>query len=120
MGLTTAIPVNDQGDMAIPQSAPVSIAASGELIAGVAGQKIRVIALAVSAAGGANDITFQTDDGVSPVALTGAMGLAADGTLVLGENPYGWFETESGDDLRLNLGAATLVAGVIVYVRFPA
>ena len=49
------------------------------------------------------------------MALTGLMDLAADGQLVLPLNGFGWFETVAGELLNLELSAATLVAGALVY-----
>ena len=43
------------------------------------------------------------------------MDLAADGQLILPLNGFGWLETAAAVLLNLELSAATLVAGVLVY-----
>lgn len=106
--------------MAVPQSEPqyaaIAAATGGNntLVAAVTGKSIRVIGVVLVASGGANTVRFESDaDGT---ALTGQMDLAADGQLVSGYNPAGWFETVAGELLNLELANATAVAGYLVYV----
>lgn len=97
----------------------VVIAATGlgdnTLVAAVTGRKIRVLALAMVASGGAN--TVRLESGAGGTALTGLMDLAADGQLTLPYNPAGWCETAAAALLNLELSAATSVAGVLNYVE---
>lgn len=99
----------------VPQYADIEAATAGDntLVAAVAGKKIRVLAAVLVASGGANTARFETD--AAGTALTGQMDIAADGQLVLPLNGFGWFETVAGELLNLELGAATAVAGCLVY-----
>lgn len=84
------------------------------LVAAVTGKKVRVLALALVASGGANTVRLESDaDGT---ALTGQMDLVSDGQLVLPWNPAGWCETAASKLLNLELSAGTAVAGVLAYV----
>lgn len=98
-----------------PQFALIDTAASGNttLVAAVAGKKIRVTAFVAVGAGAVN-IAFQS--GAGGTGLTGAMPLAANTSLVVGDNPSGWFETAAGALLNLNLSAAIGVRGCLKYV----
>lgn len=95
------------------QYAAVSAAAASdnELVAAVAGKRIRVHSLVLVASGGANTATLRSDT----TGITGAMDLGADGQLVLDHNPAGWFQTAAAEALNLLLSAATLVAGSLTY-----
>jgi hypothetical protein len=84
------------------------------LVAAVAGRQIRVLGFALVATGGANTVRFES--GAGGTALTGQMDLGADGQLVPGFSPTGWFQTAAGALLNLELSAATAVAGWLVYV----
>lgn len=85
------------------------------LVAAVAGKKIRVLALALVASGGAN--TARLESGAGGSALTGQMSLAANGVLVLPHNPTGWCETAAAALLNLELSAATSVDGCLTYIE---
>lgn len=95
------------------QYAAVSADALGtnELVAGVAGRRIRVVALVLVASGGANTVHL-----VGEVALTGEMDLASNGQLILPYQPTGWCEAGTGEPLNLELSDATLVTGMLTYV----
>ena len=97
------------------QYAAVAAAVLGDntLVAAVAGKRIRVHSLVLVATGGTNDVALESGAGGTP--LTGDMGLAADGQLVLPHNPAGWCQTAVGELLNLELSAATAVAGMLAY-----
>ena len=84
------------------------------VVAAGAGVKIRVTSLVLSASGGANDIRLESAAGGT--ALTGVIGLVADGQLVLPHNPAGWCETAANALLNLELSAGTAVGGMLGYV----
>jgi hypothetical protein len=96
------------------QFAKVDQAATATLVAAqAAGVKIRVVSLfLVSTA--ANALTFKSAAGGT--AVTGAMALPANGSLVLPFNPQGWFETAAAALLELSLSGATQVSGGIAWV----
>ncbi len=99
----------------VAQYAVIDAAVAGDntLVAAVAGKKIRVLAATLVASGGANTVRFESD--AAGTALSGLMDLAADGQLILPLNGFGWLETAAAALLNLELSAATLVAGVLVY-----
>ncbi|MEE8543248.1 MAG: hypothetical protein V3S94_05260 [Gammaproteobacteria bacterium] len=98
-----------------PQYAVIAAAGLGDntLVAAVALKKIRVLSAVLVASGGANTVRFES--GAGGTALSGLIDLGADGQLVLPLNGFGWLETAAAALLNLELSAATLVAGVLVY-----
>lgn len=85
-----------------------------ELVAAVAGQRIRVLSGMLVASGGANTVRLESDPGGD--ALTGLIDLPADGQLPIHHDPIGAVETNAGEALNLELAAGTAVAGWINYV----
>ena len=98
------------------QRAVISAATIGNntLVDAVVGKKIRVLAVALVASGGANTVRFESDaDGT---ALTGQMDIADNGQLILPMHGFGWFESDVVSELlNLELSAATAVEGCLVY-----
>lgn len=94
----------------------IDVAGSGDnqIVAAVAGKKIRVLSM-FFIAGGAVDAKFQSDSGGGAADLTGALPLAANGGASLPFNPHGWIQTEAGKKLNLNLGAAVQISGSLTY-----
>lgn len=88
------------------QSIPIT--ATGTQIAGQAGKKIAVYALALTVAA-AGTVQFLSDD----TALTGALPLDANGGLVLPNTGNSYFATLAGDPLVLT--TAVGVAGFLTY-----
>ena len=75
--------------------------------------KIRIVSLfLVNTA--AQSLTFKS--GAGGTALTGAMALAANGTLVLPFSAAGYFETAAAQLLELSQSGATQVSGAIGWV----
>ena len=97
-----------------PQFALIDTATSGNntLVAAVTGKKIRVTGFVAVGAGTVN-IAFQS--GAGGTALTGAMPLGANTSVVAPHNPSGWFETAAAALLNLNLSAAIGVRGFLKY-----
>ena len=99
----------------VPQYAVIAATTMGNntLVAAVTAKKIRVLSAVLVASGGANTVRFESDaDGT---ALSGLMDIGDNGQLVLPLNGFGWLETVAGELLNLELSAATLVAGALVY-----
>jgi hypothetical protein len=94
--------------------AEVDVATSGssQIVAAVAGKKIRVLAYVLVASGGAN--TCEWRDGATPV--SGGMGFDQYGGASAACS-NGLFETTANTALNLNLSAATSVDGHITYVE---
>lgn len=93
---------------------PVQASSSGDntLLSALTGRKIRVLAFYGSCAGTVN-AKFQSD--ASGTDLTGLLYGVANSGIVLPYNDRGWFETQAGQLLNLNLSAAVAVGGTLVY-----
>lgn len=102
----------------IPKYAKIAASSSGNnaLVAAVEGKKIRVIAYLIIAAGAVN-AKFQSDGATTPVDLTGLHYLTTNTGACAPFNPVGWFQSEDGKSLDLNLSAGTAVGGQLVYVE---
>ncbi len=94
-------------------NAPVSVSSIGDnqIVAAVPGKRILVLGYMLDASGGANTVKFRS----ATTDLTGAMDLVADTPLPVPWSPHGWMITAVGVALNLNLTAATLVAGHVLY-----
>jgi hypothetical protein len=92
-------------------NAPIILSSSGTVITGVAGKKIRVMALAVvSLAAVGIKLQSNTTD------ITGVLSLAANGGIVWNAGGRtAWCETAAGEALNINISAGTTLGGVIVY-----
>lgn len=97
-----------------PLYAVIDHATSGDntLVAAVAGRKIRVLALNITAAGA---VLVRFESAAGGTALTGQMSMAANAEKTLPFNPAGWFETLAGELLNMELGGAVSVDGCLVY-----
>jgi hypothetical protein len=93
--------------------APIAIAASAQLLALVAGKKIRVIAYAFNSVG-AGTVTFLSG-GSGGTALTGAMPVAANGRCESSECVAGHFDTVLSENLYVTLGSSATAQGHITY-----
>jgi hypothetical protein len=96
----------------------VNLAASGTLVSGVAGKKIRVLNAILDANNGESTWKFESSTG--PTRLVGNLYFSdagdAPGALVLPYSPVGWFETAEGDDLLLTMVSGVAgIGGSIVY-----
>lgn len=90
-----------------------STSGNNTLVAGTAGKRVRVLSYKLVAAA-AVTIKFQT--GAGGADLSGPMAFAANGGSVDGFNEGGWFQTEEGHLLNLNLSDAVSVGGHLSYV----
>ncbi len=88
-----------------------STGARNEIVTAVSGKKIRVTAWTLNAAGGENDITWES----GATALSGAFEIANNATAGA-SFAGGLFETTAGAALNATQSGATLVAGHITYV----
>lgn len=93
-----------------------STASSFDAVAAVAGLKIRVLAVELTAAGTVG-VTFQSK--TTPTLVSGKHSLSASLRLSMPFSPSGHFETVAGEALQVVLDAAILVAGHIVYQETP-
>lgn len=98
-----------------PKFAVIAATSSGntDVVAAVTSKKIRVLAYNLLVSGAAS-VKFQSGASTDK---TGSKALAANGGLVAGFNPLGWFETVSGEKLNINSSAAVTIGGELVYVE---
>lgn len=110
----------DNYSVQVIKRAAIDGATSGDntLVAAVTGKKIRVLALMAVMTGTAVTIRFESAAGGT--ALTGQMQPTQGGGFVMPFNPVGWFETNSGELLNMELSGAQSVDGVLVYVEVDA
>lgn len=93
--------------------ADINLSTSGTLVTGVSGKKIVVLSVSLVAESAVN-ATFQTSTGSTDIG--GPYYCAANGGIVLPFNAGGWFQTNVGDSLLLNLSGSVSVGGSISYV----
>lgn len=106
--------INRDSEVAEVKFASISeaTAANNELVAAVAGKKIRVIGLNFVCTG-ANTITFKS----ATDAISGAMGFDANSGLGGLYAPTGLMETAVGEALNMTQSAATQVSGFLSYIE---
>lgn len=99
-----------------PKYAVIDDATSGNntLVAAVSGKQIRVLAIFMIAAG---DVVARFESDADGTALTGQMDLTTNSGFVLPFNPVGWFQTDAGELLNLELDGAVSVDGCLVYAE---
>jgi hypothetical protein len=96
-----------------PSKIILSAAASGDVVAALAGKRIRVYAAMIVAAGA---VTAQFRTGAAGTVLTGAMSAITGTPIEFSYNEKGWFETDvAGQSLQIVLGGAVQVSGVVSY-----
>jgi hypothetical protein len=93
------------------KDAAISTAATTDLVALVAGKRIRVLALELTNAT-AGTIRFQSNAASD---LTGVMNLGINGHFVLPFNGAGWFQTFPGEKLTMVLASTGQVSGSLKY-----
>jgi hypothetical protein len=96
--------------------AALTIAATGTVIAPVAGKRIAVFAVHMVAAT-ASSMTVQDVSAGATVAQTGAMALAAGQPHVLPYIGYPWWTCAPGDALVFSFATAGQVSGRIIYAQ---
>ena len=96
--------------------AVIDNASSGDntIVAAVTGKKIRVLAYMYVCAG---TVTVRFESGASGDALTGQKSWIANTGACANFNPAGWFETEEGELLNMELSAAISVDGHLTYIE---
>ena len=94
------------------QYASISTSASADLVAAVAGKRIRVLDIVLVAAGA---VTAQLQSNAT-TNLTGAMSLITGVPLGFSASQFGLFQTGVGEKLNLVLGGAVQISGFLVYV----
>lgn len=109
-----AVPTSTKAGTAALSSVKVDTAAAGDLalVAGVAGQTVRLYRIVLVASGAVN---LKFKDGATD--LTGAMALQANGTIILDFDGEPWFTTSVAAALNLNLSAAVQVSGRAYYLQ---
>lgn len=87
----------------------------GAVVAAVAGQKIRVVALVTMAGGTATTITFLSNsNAISPLFAQGInLGVNLD------LNEFGWFETAAGEAINATTGTGSATGYIVLYIEVP-
>lgn len=112
--------IRSGGTLLTPKYAFANIAASqtdSNLVTAVSSKKIRVLALYMVTGGTATNVTFNSKPAGAGSAKSALVADAANGGLVLGFNPVGWFETVSGEGLAVTTGAGSTTGIGVVYVE---
>lgn len=96
----------------------IAASASGgtDLVAAVAGKKIRVLSWNLSSAGDV-DVKFRSKTTPTPADITGLIYLAEHMGAVGPYAPTGHFETIAGEGLVINLSAAVACGGYLTYIE---
>jgi len=96
--------------------AVIDAATSGnnEIIAAKQGSKFRIISCLLIAS---SDVLARFESGADGTAKTGQMDLTANSGFSLNENRSGWFETDKGESLNLELSGAVSVDGCLSYIE---
>lgn len=92
-------------------------AGTNTIVAAVAGKRIRVLAIILTA-DISGTVKFITE---SPTDISGTFSVSATGGFVLNENPSGWFETHA-DNKALQVVTATITSldGLVIYQEVEA
>jgi hypothetical protein len=90
----------------------VSVSANGDNALGVAvaGKKVRLLSLVLTAAS-AVTLTLKSDTGGGATALSGGM-LVTTALFILPMNDAGWCDTAAGKDLNLFTGSGVALTGI--------
>lgn len=97
----------------VPQFAVINVTGSGIVIPAVAGFIIRVLSMdyVTSVA-----VTIEWQTSTGPTLISGPQAFAVNGGIVRPFNQAGWFQTNPGDALLINLSGPATVGGDITYV----
>lgn len=91
-------------------------ATDSNLVTARTGQKVRVMGAAVSCGATPSAVTFNS----KPAGAGSAVSCAFNNTVVLPENPNGWFETNVGEGLTATTGAGSTTGIQVSYQWVPA
>jgi hypothetical protein len=100
--------------------AKASVAASqadSAVITAVTGKKLRVTSMILSCGSPATTVTFNTKPSGSGTAITNAIHLPSNGSVVMPYNPAGWCETSAAEGLTVTTGAGSTTTYQIGYVE---
>ncbi len=103
-----------------PKFALANVAASqtdGNIVTAVTAKKIRVIALSCVCGATATDITFNSKGAGAGTAISPLYANGGNGGEVLPGNPWGWFESASGEALTATTGAGSTTGISVTYVE---
>lgn len=98
-------------------SASVAISGTGTVVAPVAGKRIAVFAVHLSAPGAAPTFVVQDVSAGNTVAITGTIQMSAGTQLVLPHIVYPWWTCAAGDALVFSFATAGPIGGRIIYMQ---
>lgn len=95
-----------------PANISFSTSGSNAIVAGVAGQVVRVYKI-ILVTTGANTLTFL--DGTT--AISGGFGLPSNGSIALDMDGTPWFSTSAGNAFNISTSGATAIGGVAYFTQ---
>jgi|SRR5271166_112821 len=106
------------GQQQFVQSTPITFATGTKVIipAAPAGYQICILSLALVITTTAVNVTIESTTG--PLALTGAMAIAASSPFVLPFNQGGWFYSIPGDSITVFQSGTSQISGVVTWCLF--
>ncbi len=111
MNVTSAVPLNTPH---VNIGANPATTGNTQLVAAATGARYRVLQAAIVSTA-ANTVKFQS----ATTDISASWPLGANGGIVLPYNEHGWFETNVGEALNINLSAATATGVQIQYIKLP-
>lgn len=111
MNVTSAVPLKSPH---VNLGANPSTSGATELVAASAGAVYRVLSVAIVSTT-ANGVKFQS----ASTDISATWPLGANGGIVLPFNEHGWFETNAGEALNINMSAASATGVQIQYIKLP-
>ena len=106
----------DRASGAVPAYSLLGFQTSGDhtIITPHYGRRIRVVQCALIAHG---DVYVYFRSGAGGDAITGSISMTNNTGYVMPFSDVGWFQTDEGEALEINLSAAIYVGGVLAYVE---
>ena len=112
--------IDENGTVLTVKRAFANVAASqtdSSIIAAVTSKKLRVLFVFALTGGTATNVTFNSKPGGAGTAISPLLANAVNGGEVLPFNPFGWFETASGEGLTVTTGAGSATGILVGYVE---
>lgn len=100
----------------VAAAATDALLTGGDGAAGVAGKKLRIIAVYALCAGTGTTITINRKPAGAGVAISAALANGANGGEVLPVNEHGWCETAVGEGVSVTTGAGSATGVGILYI----
>lgn len=104
------------GDLvAFAKSNIASATTDGAIVAAVPGRKVRVLQVVMVGGATATTVTVNSKPAGAGTAVSADFALGANGTLVLPQSLFGWFESAPGEGITATTGIGASVGIQIAY-----